>query len=1389
MPSTFMATSMASPETTPLLSSSAARHSHASYTQPPTLALRVRIRAVCPDIHCPSCISHLSSLVTASALPASSRTTLEHVAVSLIGRSVELDLSLLEPQPSASIAIPVPQHRQVNAHRARLVDILAHLACLLSSEGYPVDSVHVETLPTGGRPRSAGVKVDMTLDADDLYPHARPELQQASSTLPSHSRTPFCPNSYEQPQSRSLVSTISSSLANALVPRSARREQRAKQQEEQQRWIKHIEACASCRQVHAGPSSEVQTTTMTIAAATAAAVAASTADTKRRVRAQLTIGGMTCASCVRSVHAAVDALAATPDFPADLIDDFQVNLMSNSATFQGCESALHEVRAAIEDAGFDVEVVDSQVVCTGAAAPPRDSHQGGKEGQRFVATLAVKGMTCASCVNSIRGAVQAYQRTRSGTDAETCDVDEFNINLLEGSATLSVRLGADASEEEAVALRKEAMEAIEDCGFDVELVSWILAPSCAAADAPSVSTTKPELRRTVRIRIDGMFCHHCVFKVRNYLLQKQANHPDVLEASDDALDNLSLERPVVDVTYVSGASADVSLRTMLHEMSELDASFSASYAPPPSLASRSAELARKELRSLLVRLCVATVFALPTLIVSMVSPMLLSPHHPLNRWFNAHAWGGATRGEVAMWMIATPVQFGVGSIFFKRAYKSLAAVWRKGRRWSERLLRFGNMDVLVALGTAVAYFSSLAVLVVDMARGPQLSDGDADAEMGMTYFEVSVFLIFFILLGRVMESVSKKKTGDAVSELGKMKPTSALLVLDAASPRQSATQKIAVELVEVGDLVLVLSGESPPLDGQLVTLPNNVSGALEAQLDESSLSGEARPVGKSDGDSLYAGTVNVSAFPILCRVQCLPGHAMIDDILGIVREASGRKASIEQLADAITGIFVPCIVYFSLFVLLLWMTLLYSGTISQRWMRANVPHYGEPGARLLYALQFGISCLLVSCPCAIGLAAPTAQLVGIGLASQQGVLVNGGGEAFRSASKAARRKRKLVVVFDKTGTITRGEAGKVVESLFVNADTPSVTIGDEEALLHCIDQAEQASGHPLAASLRTFCAERLGASEDAAKRAVPSAASILQLQDVREEAGHGMRATYVSSADSEEGFELLVGSRRLLGDAWTCPPEVAEKEIEWQESAKTVVFVATRPLRSEPGGDRTVTLCGALAIADTLRPEAKWTISHLEQRYAAEVWMVSGDNARTALAVARQVGIDAHRVVAGVLPTGKKEWVERLQQPLEHEPAPATSRRLVCFVGDGINDSPALASSDLGVALGSGSSLAHSSADFILLQRHAPLLSLPTLLDLSSATDAKIRTNFAWAFVFNLTLVPLAAGILVPLNVTLGPELSGLAMALSSSLVVANSVSLRSWKPPKAVASMASKLS
>lgn len=457
--------------------------------------------------------------------------------------------------------------------------------------------------------------------------------------------------------------------------------------------------------------------------------------------------------------------------------------------------------------------------------------------------------------------------------------------LLDSSATAQLKLSPGKSEKEIKSFVSKLVEAIEDSGYDATLDSL---------EEETTTTSKlckgSSRRRTIRIKIGGMFCQSCIQKVRSHLRSMSKDKSIKFSISDSSLSDISLASPEFECNYFP-ILPSFTVRDIISGLNSIDPAFSSEIVSPPSISKNSSQLAKKELQSLMIRLLIAFLFVIPTLVIGMVGPMLASDH-PLKRWLNRAVLGGASRAEVLLWLLATPVEFGVGFMFWKMSWKGIKNVWKRDRSYLDRLFRWGDMNVLVVIGTGVAYFSSLLLLIIDIRRGePQ--GGEKEGEM-MTYFDASVFLIFFILVGRILEAWSKRKTKDAVSQLGSLKPSHGLLLLDPSNPSRSHTSSTPVELLEIGDLVIIPSGSSPPLDS---SLSHFNSENVEVLFNEASLTGESKPSSKNINDTLRVGTVNVSTSPIVARIEALDGENMLDEILEVVRDASGKKANIEKLAD------------------------------------------------------------------------------------------------------------------------------------------------------------------------------------------------------------------------------------------------------------------------------------------------------------------------------------------------------------------------------------------------------------------------------------------------------------------------------------------------------------
>ena len=587
--------------------------------------------------------------------------------------------------------------------------------------------------------------------------------------------------------------------------------------------------------------------------------------------------------------------------------------------------------------------------------------------------------------------------------------------------------------------------------------------------------------------------------------------------------------------------------------------------------------------------------------------------------------------------------------------------------------RSPNMDTLVALGSMASFvWSTYALFAMTRAQ----VDGNSELVMHYMmefYFESAAMILTLITVGKMLEARSKGKTTDALKSLMKLAPKTATLL------RDGAEVTVGIEQVQKGDIFVVRPGENVPVDGIVLEGTSAVN--------ESALTGESIPVDKAEGDKVSAATTNQSGF-LKCQATRVGEDTTLSQIIKMVSDAAATKAPIAKIADTVSGFFVPAVITIAVITTIVWLLL---------------------GRELGYALARGISVLVISCPCALGLATPVAIMVGNGLGAKNGIL-------FKTAASLEAAGRTQIVALDKTGTITSGEP-KVTDIL----PAEGVTEGE---LLTLAAALERKSEHPLAKAVLAYTeAQKLDAPEVTDFAALP---------------GNGLAAKL-------DGVDIFAGSAVFIQTKVTVPAALQEKAAALSAQGKTPLFFG--------GADR---LLGIIAVADTIKEDSPQAIKEL-QNMGIRVVMLTGDNQRTADAIGRQAGVD--EVIAGVLPDGKEAVIRQLQ---------ASGK--VAMVGDGINDAPALTRADTGIAIGAGTDVAIDAADVVLM--NSKLSDVPAAIRLSRATLRNIHENLFWAFIYNVIGIPLAAGVFIPFGLTLNPMFGAAAMSLSSFCVVSNALRL-----------------
>ncbi|XP_065058304.1 copper-transporting ATPase 1-like isoform X1 [Rhopilema esculentum] len=1114
------------------------------------------------------------------------------------------------------------------------------------------------------------------------------------------------------------------------------------------------------------------------------------------------VEGMVCMSCVESIESVVGDRQGVVEIAVSL------NEKTASIKYVVGKETEASLIDAISEMGFDAS---PKTNCT-----TRDNKN---------VTVDITGMTCNSCVQSIEemisgvpgvslikvsleneNALVSYNSTVT-TAEQICDQIEdmgFEAKIATpGSGSTVFKLSPCSSPEASPQLsvkfrRVDKIPKVNGVHFDANQTDGLVTIPLNDSNMDKLPTAKG------LYLVTGMSCSSCVAKIEREVAKRPGIHSvlvsllaqkaeivyapeetdeqliknyikdlgfgaEILEASagqhivevqipsmDDEAAIYAVTTAIQNKQGVNSVSLDSSSKTVKvsYEPSQtgardiIDDIRKAGF-PDAHLASKGNNISShgEEILQWKTSFLCSLVFGLPVFIVTVVYMVL----HHRSHFEDIKIIDGVSLQNFLLFSLCTIVQVVGGKHFYVSAYKSMKH-------------KAANMDVLIVLATGISYLYSVMVLFIAIA--------ERSAHSPKTFFETPPMLFTFVSLGRWLENIAKRKTSEALSRLLSLQPTEGSLVkIDKNTNDILSEQKIDVELIQRGDILQVKPGGKIPVDG-------NVSFG-SSSVDESIITGESFPVAKSVKDRVIGGTINQDGV-LFVEATHVGQDSTLSQIVKLVEEAQTSKAPIQRVADTIAGIFVPTIVFLSLMTLIIWVVV---GFSRPDWVHEHfkTPLHRKSEVIVQFAFRCAISVLCIACPCALGLATPTAVMVGTGVGAQNGILIKGG-EPLEVAHKVS------TVIFDKTGTVTHGKPKVTNLTLFTDLKKMPFKL-----MLALIGTAESRSEHPLARAVKEYACEMLGletlgrcvtfmalpgfglscriSDVDFLKKTGPLSSFKRSALEVRvngvlceNDVDRGVNRRILtdlnvddinenSELNTKGPFDVYIGNRELMKKQnIEIAPDADQQIRELEEKGKTGVFVAVN-------GE----LVATVAIADSLKDESKLAVSRLHQM-GMKVILLTGDNERTANAIANQLGIDT--VFAGVLPNHKVKKVKSLQM----------AGSVVAMVGDGINDSPALAQADLGVAIGTGTDVAVEAADIVLINNN--LMDFVAAIDLSRKTVSRIRINFVFALVYNMIGIPIAAGILQPVGVVLEPWMASAAMAMSSVSVVTSSLWLKRYKKP-----------
>ncbi|XP_036126655.1 copper-transporting ATPase 1 isoform X1 [Molossus molossus] len=1039
----------------------------------------------------------------------------------------------------------------------------------------------------------------------------------------------------------------------------------------------------------------------------------------------INIDGMTCNSCVQSIEGVISKKAGVKSVLVSLAN------ANGTVEYDPLLTSPETLRKAIEDMGFEATLSGTNEPLVVITQPSSEMPHLTSSNEFYAKMttpihnkedtttsskcyIQVTGMTCASCVANI----------------------ERNLRREEGIYSVLVALMAGKAEvryNPAVIQPSMIAEFIRELGFGATVIE-----------------NADEGDGVLELIVRGMTCASCVHKIESTLTK----HRGILYCSVALATNKA---------HVKYDPEIIGPRDIIHTIESLG--FEASLVKKDRSASHLDH--KREIRQWRRSFLVSLFFCIPVMglmiYMMVMDHHLATLHHNQNmsqeEMVNIHSsmflerqiLPGLSIMNLLSFLLCVPVQFFGGWYFYIQAYKALKH-------------KTANMDVLIVLATTIAFTYSLVILVVAVYERAKVNP--------ITFFDTPPMLFVFIALGRWLEHIAKGKTSEALAKLISLQATEATIVTLDSDNILLSEEQVDVELVQRGDIIKVVPGGKFPVDGRVIE--------GHSMVDESLITGEAMPVAKKSGSTVIAGSINQNG-SLLIRATHVGADTTLSQIVKLVEEAQTSKAPIQQFADKLSGYFVPFIVIISIVTLLVWIVI---GFLNFQVVETYFPGYNRSISRtetiIRFAFQASITVLCIACPCSLGLATPTAVMVGTGVGAQNGILIKGG-EPLEMAHKVK------VVVFDKTGTITHGTP--VVNQVKVLVESNRIS---RSKILAIVGTAESNSEHPLGAAVTKYCkqeldTETLGTCIDF--QVVPGCgisckvtniegllhknnwkteenniknASLVQIDASNEQSSTSSSmiidaqlssALLNSGALTAQQYKVLIGNREwMTRNGLVINNDVDDSMIQHERKGRTAVLVAVDDV-----------LCGLIAIADTVKPEAELAV-HILKSMGLEVVLMTGDNSKTARSIASQVGIT--KVFAEVLPSHKVAKVKQLQE----------EGKRVAMVGDGINDSPALAMANVGIAIGTGTDVAIEAADVVLIRND--LLDVVASIDLSRKTVKRIRINFVFALIYNLVGIPIAAGVFMPIGLVLQPWMGSAAMAASSVSVVLSSLFLKLYRKP-----------